>query len=99
MGKSSLGIGISDFDGKEGLDKYPGVMRGGNIRLMSTGEGPIASFGAIPAGEGSSDWGADWKKAALRWHDRAAAITTEAEHMAYRQNCVDLDPTYTDQFG
>jgi gluconate 2-dehydrogenase alpha chain len=99
MGAGGLGIGISDFDGKEGLDKYPGVMRGGNIRLMSTGEGPIASFGAIPAGEASSDWGADWKKAALRWHDRAAAITTEAEHMAYRQNCVDLDPTYTDQFG
>ena len=99
MGAGGLGIGISDFDGKEGIDGYPGVLRGGNIRVMSTGEGPIASFGVIPPGEASSDWGADWKKAALRWHDRAAAITSEAEHMAYRQNYVDLDPTYTDQHG
>lgn len=99
MGAGGLGIGISDFDGKEGLDGYPGVLRGGNIRVMSTGEGPIASFGAVPPGEASSDWGADWKKAALRWHDRAASITSEAEHMAYRQNYVDLDPTYTDQHG
>lgn len=66
---------------------------------MSTGEGPIAGFGAIPPGESKEDWGAEWKKAALRWHDRAAAITSEAEHLAYRQNYVDLDPTYTDQHG
>ena len=51
MGAGGLGIGISDFDGKEGLDASPGVLRGGNIRLMSTGEGPIASFGMIPPGE------------------------------------------------
>ena len=77
----------------------PGVLRGGNIRLMSTGEGPIAGFGAIPPGEAKSDWGAEWKKAALDWHDRAAAISSEAEHLAYRQNYVDLDPTYTDKYG
>src|SRR5579863_766531 len=99
MGTGGLGIGISDFDGKEGLDASPGVLRGGNIRLMSTGEGPIASFGMIPPGEAQSDWGSDFKKAALAWHDRVAAISTEAEHMAYRQNFLDLDPTYTDKYG
>ncbi len=99
MGAGGLGTGISDFDGKEGLAAYPGVMRGGNIRLMSTGEGPIASFGTIPPGESESDWGSGFKKAALAWHDRVASITTEAEHMAYRQNYVDLDPTYTDKYG
>jgi gluconate 2-dehydrogenase alpha chain len=99
MGAGGLGIGISDFDGKEGLDASPGVLRGGNIRLMSTGEGPIASFGMIPPGETPSDWGSDFKKAALAWHDRVASISTEAEHMAYRQNFLDLDPTYTDKHG
>ena len=99
MGAGGLGIGISDFDGKEGLAAYPGVLRGGNIRLMSTGEGAIASFGGIPPGEAKSDWGSEWKKAALTWHDRAGSISSEAEHLAYRQNYLDLDPTYTDNYG
>ena len=99
MGAGGLGIGISDFDGQEGLDRFPDVLRGGNIRLMSTGEGPIASFGIIPPGEVKSDWGSEWKKAALNWHDRAAAVNSEAEHLAYRQNYLDLDPTYTDKYG
>jgi gluconate 2-dehydrogenase alpha chain len=99
MGSGGLGIGISDFDGKEGLDAYPGVLRGGNIRVMSTGEGPIGSFGATPPGEVKSDWGSEWKKAALNWHDRSAGIGSEAEHLAYRTNFMDLDPTYTDKYG
>ena len=99
MGAGGLGIGISDFDGKEGIDAYAGVFRGGNIRVMSTGEGAIAGFGNVPPGEIKSDWGAEWKKAALKWHDRTTNISTEAEHLAYRQNYVDLDPTYTDKYG
>ena len=99
MGAGGLGIGISDFDGKEGVDGFPGVMRGGNIRLMSSGEGAIASFGSVPPGETDSDWGAGFKKAALAWHDRATAITSEAEHLSYRGNYLDLDPTYTDKYG
>lgn len=99
MGAGGLGIGISDFDGKEGLDAHPDVLRGGNIRLMTTGEAPIASFGAIPPGTTAGNWGSEWKKAALEWHDRSAAISTEAEHLAYRQNYLDLDPTYTDNYG
>ncbi|HLK48768.1 MAG TPA: GMC family oxidoreductase [Bryobacteraceae bacterium] len=99
MGAGGLGIGISDFDGKEGVDNFPGVFRGGNIRLMSTGEAPIAGFGAIPPGEVEQEWGSAWKKAALKWHDHSASISSEAEHMAYRQNYLDLDPTYTDKYG
>jgi gluconate 2-dehydrogenase alpha chain len=99
MGSGGLGVGISDFDGKEGLDATPAVLRGGNIRLMSTGEGPITSFGQLPPGETQSDWGSDFKKAALAWHDRVASISTEAEHLAYKQNFLDLDPTYTDNHG
>lgn len=99
MGAGGLGIGISDFDGKEGVDGYPGVLRGGNIRLMSTGDGPIGGFGAIPPGEVQSEWGSEWKKAALAWHDRSASISSEAEHLAYRQHHLDLDPTYKDNYG
>jgi gluconate 2-dehydrogenase alpha chain len=99
MGAGGLGIGISDFDGKEGVDGFPGVMRGGNIRLMNTGEAAITGFGSIPPGEVKQDWGSEWKKAALKWHDFAGTISSEAEHLAYRQNYLDLDPTYTDNYG
>jgi gluconate 2-dehydrogenase alpha chain len=99
MGAGGLGIGISDFDGKEGLEKYPDVVRGGNIRVMSGGDMPISSFGAIPPATVDRQWGAAWKKAGLEFHDKASAISTEAEHLSYRQNCLDLDPTYKDKYG
>ncbi len=82
MGAGGLGIGISDFDGKEGVESFPGVLRGGNIRLMSGGDTPIASFGAIPPDSAKREWGADWKKAGIEWHDRAGVLSTEAEHLS-----------------
>jgi gluconate 2-dehydrogenase alpha chain len=39
------------------------------------------------------------EKSGARWHDRVASISSEAEHVAYRQNYLDLDHTYTDQYG
>ncbi len=99
MGAGALGFTISDFDGDHGLDPAWGILRGGAIRITSGGEGPISAFGKIPAGEVKSNWGSEWKKAALQWHDRVATITCEGEHLAYRHNFVDLDPTYTDKFG
>jgi gluconate 2-dehydrogenase alpha chain len=97
MGAGGLGITIGDFDGDNGLD--PGVLRGGAIRLSGSGDNPISSFGRIPPGEVSSNWGSAWKQAALNWYDRAGTITCEAETLSYRHNYIDLDPTYTDKFG
>jgi gluconate 2-dehydrogenase alpha chain len=99
MGAGGLGIGISDYDWNHGIDAFPGVLRGGNIRAMGSGDGPISSFGAIPQGAAKSDWGSGWKKAALAWHDKATNIVSEADHLSYRDHYLDLDPTYTDKFG
>jgi gluconate 2-dehydrogenase alpha chain len=35
----------------------------------------------------------------MNWFDRRARISCEAAHVSYRQNYMDLDPTYTDKFG
>jgi len=99
MGAGGLGVTLADFDGDSGLDPAFGILRGGHIRANSFGEGPITSFGRFPPGETDSTWGSAWKKAALKWWDHGAAITCEAEHLAWRQNFVDLDPVYTDKFG
>jgi gluconate 2-dehydrogenase alpha chain len=98
MGAGGIGMGIGEFEGDPGPNAA-GALRGGTIRASSGGEGPIGSWGKIPPGEAKSNWGSEWKKAGLQWHDRAADLMGECEHMAYRQNYVDLDPTYTDKFG
>jgi gluconate 2-dehydrogenase alpha chain len=99
MGAGGLGVTVADFDGDFGLDPAFGILRGGHMRIQSGGEAPISSFGRIPPGETDTTWGSGWKKAALKWWDRSATITNESEHLAYRQNYLDLDPMYTDRFG
>ena len=69
------------------------------LSLNGNGDLPIGTFGAIPPGAAKSNWGADWKAASLQWHDRVAQLNMYGEHMSYRQNYMDLDPTYTDKFG
>ena len=99
MGSGSLGFRISDFDGSNGFTEKDGVLRGGAMGSSSYGNRPIASFGDMPQGATQKSWGSEYKKTALAWRDRTAALGLAGEHMAYRQNYMDLDPTYTDKFG
>jgi gluconate 2-dehydrogenase alpha chain len=100
MGTGGLGFAIGEFAGDPlGVEPSAGILRGSEIRGNTNGEGPITSFGKLPPGEQKADWGSEWKKAALKWHDKVAQITCEAAHMAYRHNYIDLEPTYTDKFG
>ena len=100
MGAGELGSRISDFDGDIGLTgDEDGPLRVGMIALSSNGDGPIGSFGIMPPGASKSNWGPEWKKAALEWKDHSAGIGMSGEHLAYRQNYMDLDPAYTDKFG
>jgi gluconate 2-dehydrogenase alpha chain len=99
MGAGGLGMTLGDFDGDHNLDPDAGILRGGPFRLSATGDAPISTFGRIPPGEVTSNWGSDWKKAAVKWYDKASAITSELETLSYRQNHMDLDPTYKDRFG
>jgi gluconate 2-dehydrogenase alpha chain len=100
MGAGELGQRISDFDGDVGLTgSEDGLLRVGMIAVSSNGDGPIGSFGIVPRGASETNWGAEWKKASLKWKDHTAAIGMAGEHLSYRQNYMDLDPTYTDKFG
>ena len=99
MGTGALSMRISDFDGDRVFDGSNGLLRGGMISTNSFGNRPIGSFEAAPRGSSQKRWGADWKAAQLKWRDRNSAITLSGEHMAYKQNFMDLDPTYKDKFG
>ena len=100
MGAGSLGYAIGEFAGDPaGTQPSDAILRGAELRAVSGGLGPVESFGEVPAGEAGSDWGAGWKKSSIGWFDRVAHMTCEAAHLSYRQNYLDLDPTYTDKYG
>ena len=99
MGSGGLGYGIDDFDGDNAFDPATSLLRGGTMRVTSTGEGPVAGFGRVPPGEVEAEWGSEWKKAALKWYDKSSSVAFEGGHFPYRQNYLDLDPTYTDKYG
>ena len=100
MNAGGQAVKISDFDGFNNIPADAGVLRGGIGSAGSGGGRPISSFGRIPPGTTKRNWGSEWKKAAVEHYDRVAAIGTfEMDHLAYKHNYSDLDPTYTDKWG
>jgi len=98
MGAGSAGSVISDFDGDNFDHRELPFLRGGNIYTVCYGFKPMANFGVLPSSV-KARWGSEWKKAALDAYDRTGRIFVTAEHLAYRGNYMDLDPSYKDCYG
>jgi gluconate 2-dehydrogenase alpha chain len=101
MGSGAVGYGIADFDGDLKEETAEKVLRGGLfLRGAAASQGPVASFGRIPGGEAPRNWGSAWKKASISYWDRIGpGVEMRGDHFAYKQNFMDLDPTYTDKWG
>ena len=101
MGSGAVGWGIADFDGDLKEEPPEKVLRGGLfLRGAAASIGPVASFGRIPRAEAPRNWGSAWKKASIRHWDRIGpGVEMRGDHFAYKQNFMDLDPTYTDKWG
>jgi gluconate 2-dehydrogenase alpha chain len=98
MGTGAAAAAMHDFDGGVFDHGKLGFIRGGLFEAASTGARPVSTFGTVPPSV-KARWGSEWKKAAVHSFDRIGSIAFLAEHMAYKGNFTDLDPTYTDQFG
>jgi gluconate 2-dehydrogenase alpha chain len=98
MGSGSAGSLVSDFDGDVFDRGALPFLRGGYFAARAYGFQPIASFGVLPRSV-KTTWGAEWKKAAVSFYDRTGTVTFAGEHLAYKQNFMDLDSTYKDKFG
>lgn len=98
MGSGAAGICVSDLDGDVLDHSTLPFLRGGTLLALSLGFRPIANFGVVPRTVKAS-WGSEWKKAALHYYDRTSLIFFNGEHLAYKGNYMDLDPTYKDHFG
>jgi gluconate 2-dehydrogenase alpha chain len=100
MVSGAVGYSFADFDGDRNLDPAWRILRGGTFnRGAPPGSLPIATFGRTP-GLSKRDWGSEWKKASIQTWDRIISGSGfRGDHLAYRQNYMDLDPTYTDKYG
>ena len=98
MGSGAAGICIGDLDGDSFDHSGLPFLRGSTLLAWSLGFRPIANFGLVPHNVRAS-WGSEWKKAALRYYDCTGSINLQGEHLAFKGNYMDLDPTYKDAFG
>jgi gluconate 2-dehydrogenase alpha chain len=98
MGAGAAGIRVNDLDGDVFDHGELPFLRGGTLEAVSLGHRPIANFGVVPQMV-KSNWGSEWKKAALHYYDRTGNIMFYGEHLAYRGNFMDLDPTYKNGLG
>lgn len=98
MGAGSAGVAINDFDADVFDHGNVDFLRGGSIYTVCYGFRPMANFGITPASM-KATWGSEWKKAALHYYDRTGRLSFYGEHLAYRDNYMDLDPRYTDRNG
>lgn len=100
MGAGGLAVKVSDFDRDRASDATGTFLRSGNFGYSAGGSTPIRAFESAPPGTVERNWGSAWKKANLEHYDRVISLSgMDAEHLSYRHNFADLDPTYTDKWG
>ena len=96
VGAGASGSVIDDFDG-DNFDHGPlGFVGGATINSIITGGRPIQQM-AVP--EGTPNWGAGWKKGIKDNYRYFSSVGSQGSVMSYRENYLDLDPTYKDAYG
>ena len=96
VGAGASGHAMDDFDG-DNFDHGPlDFIGGSSINCINTGGRPIQQL-SLPAG--TPAWGAEWKKSARENYLYQTSVGAQGSVMSYRDNYLDLDPTYKDAFG
>jgi gluconate 2-dehydrogenase alpha chain len=96
MGSGALGTWIDDFNSDRPDFAKLGFIGGAGISSGSNSGAPISRH---PVPPGTPRWGSAWKKAIVETYHRMTAVGSQGSVMSYRQNFLDLDPTYKDSFG
>ena len=96
VGAGASGSVMDDFDG-DNFDHGPlGFVGGASLSCINTGGRPIQQI-SLPTG--TPAWGAAWKRAMKDNYLYTASIGSQGSVMSYRDNYLDLDPTYKDVYG
>ena len=96
MGAGALSMNIDDFNTGSFDHLKEGFIGGGGISTPSSGGRPI---GFRPVPPETPAWGTDLKRAVVRHYNHTLAVINQGSVMSYRQNYLDLDPTYRDRYG
>jgi gluconate 2-dehydrogenase alpha chain len=98
IASGAIGMCIDEFNG-DNFDHGPlGFVGGGYLGQVQTNGRPIET---TPLPPGTPAWGAQWKQA-LRDNYLSTVFCGAGVHASfysYRDNYLDLDPTYKDRFG
>jgi gluconate 2-dehydrogenase alpha chain len=98
VASGAIGMIIDEFNG-DNFDHGPlGFVGGGYLGQVQTNGRPLESMELPP---GTPAWGAQWKQA-LRDNYLSTLNSgggVHASFYSYRDNYIDLDPTYKDRFG
>ncbi len=87
---------IDDFN-NDNFDHGPlDFLGGANITAGVSNGRPIGWRGAPP---GTPRWGSAWKKANADWYAHSFSVGAQGSCYPHRENFLDLDPDYTDDFG
>jgi gluconate 2-dehydrogenase alpha chain len=92
----SLGVAVDDYN-SDNFDHRPhGFVGGASITNAYTNGRPI---GYHPTPPGTPAWGSKWKRAVKDTYQRVTSVGAQGSVMSYRNNYLDLDPTYKDPLG
>jgi len=96
IGAGALGMVVDDYNGDNFDHSGLGFIGGAYIASWTTNQRPIESH-AVP--EGTPGWGLEWKQAVQRNFLKQTSLSVHGASMAHRENYLDLDPNYNDQWG
>ena len=96
IGAGALGMCIDEFNGDNFDHSDLDFIGGGYIAQWQTNGRPI-EYQPVP--DGTPAFGAGWKKAMRENYGSTIGVGTHGAVMSYRDNYLDLDPTYKDAYG
>lgn len=96
IGAGALGMVVDDYNGDNFDHSGLGFIGGAYIASWTTNQRPIESH---PVPEGTPEWGVEWKRAVQKNFLKHTSLSIHGASMAHRENYLDLDPNYTDQWG
>jgi gluconate 2-dehydrogenase alpha chain len=95
-GTGALAGVLDDFNGDNFDHTDLNFIHGGNIALGHYGKRPISN-NSVP--KGTPTWGKEFKDESIYWANRSLSVGSQGSVMPNKENYIDLDPTYKDQFG